>query len=282
MENTIRNGYVFGRAVVAVTFSPRLTAVLNTAHFLLKQINTQPVIVHAGEESPDLRGKLEQAINRSDFGEHPPVCALEDGNPADAIIRLAGKTNADLIVAGANARENIFRYYLGSVARRLIRYAPCSLLLLTHPKTHPVALKRVHCSVDFHKSDHKAVAAACRFADAFNAELYFTHSFSLPDWSEKKDISRNEFYPRIYREKEDILDTFLNKLGIERKYNARCISQHWGGTVLDYSLEIDADLIVMSDKNISKGILKHLIPKSSDVPLTDLPCSLLLTRDSEG
>lgn len=281
MNDGSRSIPVFERAVIAVTFSPRLIAVLNTARFLLKKINTNSIIVHAGEESPAIRVRLKDAIDQSDFKTHTPEFVFESGHVSDAIIRTAEKYGADLIVAGANAKENLLRYYLGSIARRLIRYVPCSLLLLTHPRRHPVALKRIHCTVDFHKADDKAVEAACYFADSFNAELYFTHSFILPDWDETINDTKVQFYQKVYRSKEKQLDSYLKEKGVRRSYSARCVAQNWSGTVLKYSQEIGANLIVMSDVNISKGLLGHIMPKSSDVPLTDLPCSLLLIRDAD-
>ena len=43
------------------------------------------------------------------------------------------KEQIDLLVLGALQQENIFKYYVGSIAREVTRKAPCSILLLIKP-----------------------------------------------------------------------------------------------------------------------------------------------------
>ena len=111
-SNNIKNEYgepVFKKAVVAAAFSPRLTAVLNESHRLLKLLGTWPIIIHVGEETPSERSKLEEAIDRSDFRDHPPICFVRNGHPADVLIDIAREYKADLIVAGALKKEGYRR-----------------------------------------------------------------------------------------------------------------------------------------------------------------------------
>jgi nucleotide-binding universal stress UspA family protein len=52
------------------------------------------------------------------------------GNVADQIIEHATKANADLIVMGHRGKSLIQRWLLGSVSKRVISYAPCSVLIV--------------------------------------------------------------------------------------------------------------------------------------------------------
>jgi nucleotide-binding universal stress UspA family protein len=52
------------------------------------------------------------------------------GHPAEQIIRLAADTRADLIVVGYRGRSRIREWVFGSVARRIVGYAPCSVLVV--------------------------------------------------------------------------------------------------------------------------------------------------------
>lgn len=52
------------------------------------------------------------------------------GHPAEQIIRLAADTQADLIVVGYRGRSRIREWVFGSVARRIVGYAPCSVLVV--------------------------------------------------------------------------------------------------------------------------------------------------------
>ncbi len=52
------------------------------------------------------------------------------GNVADQIIQHATEVNADLIVMGHRGKSLIQRWLLGSVSKRVISYAPCSVLVV--------------------------------------------------------------------------------------------------------------------------------------------------------
>ncbi|HXC67950.1 MAG TPA: universal stress protein [Nitrospiraceae bacterium] len=55
---------------------------------------------------------------------------LRFGNPADEIIKLAQRRNADLVLTGAKGLGAIGRLLLGSVSMRLIQHSRCSVLLV--------------------------------------------------------------------------------------------------------------------------------------------------------
>ncbi len=53
--------------------------------------------------------------------------ALE-GIPHDRIVRAARSTRADLIVLGTHGRTGLNRFFLGSIAARVLTLAPCPVL----------------------------------------------------------------------------------------------------------------------------------------------------------
>jgi universal stress protein E len=59
--------------------------------------------------------------------------AVTEGPPSDAIVKLAAQTGADLIVVGTSGRRGIDRLLLGSVAGKVVREAPCSVLVARPP-----------------------------------------------------------------------------------------------------------------------------------------------------
>ena len=52
------------------------------------------------------------------------------GHPAEQIIRLAADTRADLIVVGPRGRSRISQWVFGSVSKRIVNHAPCSVLVV--------------------------------------------------------------------------------------------------------------------------------------------------------
>jgi nucleotide-binding universal stress UspA family protein len=52
------------------------------------------------------------------------------GHPAEQIIRLAASTHVDLVVVGHRGRSRISEWVSGSVSKRVVNHAPCSVLVV--------------------------------------------------------------------------------------------------------------------------------------------------------
>jgi nucleotide-binding universal stress UspA family protein len=52
-----------------------------------------------------------------------------DGDPADAILKVAEDTGADLIVVGNKGMTGARRFLLGSVPNKVSHHAPCSIFI---------------------------------------------------------------------------------------------------------------------------------------------------------
>jgi nucleotide-binding universal stress UspA family protein len=57
------------------------------------------------------------------------------GDPVWEICQEAGREHADLIVMGSHGRTGLSHVLLGSVAERVLRHAPCPVLVARSPKT---------------------------------------------------------------------------------------------------------------------------------------------------
>jgi nucleotide-binding universal stress UspA family protein len=53
-----------------------------------------------------------------------------EGSPVDAILGVAEKTNADLIVVGNKGMTGAARFLLGSVPNNVSHHAPCSVMIV--------------------------------------------------------------------------------------------------------------------------------------------------------
>jgi len=64
-----------------------------------------------------------------------------EGDPPTEIVRYAGDAGMDLIVMGTHGRTGLERLLMGSVAEKVLREAPCSVLVVKLPKGLPVPEK---------------------------------------------------------------------------------------------------------------------------------------------
>lgn len=61
-------------------------------------------------------------------GVHVTTSIVEGTSPADDIVHAAGNLKADLLVLGTHGRTGVARFFLGSVAARVVATAPCPVL----------------------------------------------------------------------------------------------------------------------------------------------------------
>jgi len=74
------------------------------------------------------RRQLAAALARAKRGRVRAQAIFAEGLPADAILRAARRTRADLIVMGTHGRTGVSRVFLGSVAERVVRESRCPVL----------------------------------------------------------------------------------------------------------------------------------------------------------
>jgi nucleotide-binding universal stress UspA family protein len=86
-------------------------------------------------EQIDLRGRQwakRQIATLADkakkAGVHVATGVLTEGEPAKQIVRMARSKNADLLVVGTHGRTGLTKFFLGSVASRVVAMAPCPVV----------------------------------------------------------------------------------------------------------------------------------------------------------
>ncbi|MGH3078647.1 MAG: universal stress protein [Gaiellaceae bacterium] len=109
-------------ALLVVTSSARLLAGGATAHGLGP---------YDPADTPDEhRGQLEHARELLELRKLQVEYDVEQGDPADAIVALADKHDADLIVVGTHERSFLDRLLHGSVSEGVSRHAHCDVLVV--------------------------------------------------------------------------------------------------------------------------------------------------------
>ena len=143
------------RAVVAaVDFEPASARAVSLAGFIASACDATLGVLHADRvDAPsyftlDQIARLEEA--RADAGtavaievtrfarsasDWPVEVTVVDGTPVDAILHAAD--HADLLVLGTHGRRGPSRWWLGSVAERVVRGAPVPVLV-TRAATNPL------------------------------------------------------------------------------------------------------------------------------------------------
>jgi nucleotide-binding universal stress UspA family protein len=93
--------------------------------------------------APDLQAEMEEGARRhlhnlvaDTDGSGPPTVPVmrTSGSPAVTIVDYAKEHDIDVIVMGTHGRGALSHLFMGSVAERVVRLAPCPVLTVRHPE----------------------------------------------------------------------------------------------------------------------------------------------------
>ncbi len=76
---------------------------------------------------------LKEAVTSLDALNHPVVSALRRGDAATEILAYAREKKIDLIIVGSRGLSEFKGWLLGSVSRKIVHYADCSVLIVKNP-----------------------------------------------------------------------------------------------------------------------------------------------------
>jgi nucleotide-binding universal stress UspA family protein len=107
--------------------------------------------------------------------------SLVEGDPVAAIVARAMTWPADLIVMGTHGRAGFDRLLLGSVAEKVLRKAPCPVLIVpAHVHEAPaVRFSRILCGVDFSPASMQALDYATALAAKDGPGVTVLHAVEL-------------------------------------------------------------------------------------------------------
>ncbi len=188
------------KILVPVDFSEGSEVAVHHALNIARHLDTELVLLHVGvilEHPADLPGagsiyagvaRAQLEADRAQLGELRARISgqgvqvsqmVADGFADTAIVDAAAELDADLIVMGSHGRSGIRRLLLGSVAERVVRLAPCSVLVARRDGELPGGYRRLLVPTDFSPTAEQALATALSLA-APGATVDVLHCWSLP------------------------------------------------------------------------------------------------------
>jgi len=145
----------FTKILVPIDFSDHSIRAIHYAAELSKTYNAPVTLLHAYQTlnyalpegyvfySPEQLAELTQAIDKQvqqskAVAEHAGAVSVDTktvmGAAFSEILRVAEEEHFDLIVMGTHGRTGLGHTFLGSVAERVVRQAPCPVLTVRASK----------------------------------------------------------------------------------------------------------------------------------------------------
>ncbi len=136
--------------------------------------------------SKELMTSAEEAVNKVEMPASAEGLEIGRfvlaGSPAPEIVEHAKRQKADVIIIGTHGHGAVARFFLGSVADKVIHASECPVLVtkmskgdIKHPVKKDKPFNKILFPTDFSKTANAALARAVAIAEDFDAELFVLH-----------------------------------------------------------------------------------------------------------
>ncbi|QTX33397.1 universal stress protein [Aminithiophilus ramosus] len=258
-----------------------------------------PVLAAEFDEAADPRGEVEAKVlgkveemvraNLEEEESLPWTVKIITGRPYEVIVRRARELGVDLILLGHRRLSGWERLLLGSVASKVVPYAPCNVLVV-RPGLERVG--KVLIALDGTEESRSVASFGLDQARLLGAEeVLFLHV--VEEVTEATHTYWGsftvgpEYYARARNVAEANMDRLLSDLSKEREGDLPlCRSRVEVGrshaTIIDKAEKEKADLVIVGDRGVGSALEGFLLGSVSAKVVRYSPASVLVYRLPTG
>ncbi|MFZ5973399.1 MAG: universal stress protein [Bacteroidota bacterium] len=275
---------VIQRIGLGLAFSPTAEAMLREANRLTKALHGTLVVIHVGTHTPANEAKMNALLLAAALNPDMVQIVWETGDPAKAILRACKSEQIDLLITGALKKENLVQYYLGSVARKILRKAPCSVLTVINKQP----LKNIVVNAEDSPYVQDAIALAFLLGKREGAswihivreiKMYGLTMAASDQLSEEEyDQTRHQ----LVKDEIEKVERLLVRIPHEGlKVNIKIISGKSGFELVKFAQRKQADLLVVGAPARRFSLFDRFFPHDQEYILADLPCNVLIVKPTD-
>ncbi|MGD1895200.1 MAG: universal stress protein [Cyclobacteriaceae bacterium] len=277
---------MFKKIAIALAFSPRFEALLHETKRFQDIFDAQLIIIHVG--SPDAKKEqiLKEKLTEIGFTENQYKIIWKQGDPARQILSVCRREKVDLLIAGAMKKENIIRYYIGSVARKILRKADCSVLMLINPSSNPKPFHKIVINGGENEYLLSALQKGCSLGKIENAaQLHILREVRMYGLAmavageEGNEDEYTETRRRLLEDEKQKVRKLLDDIDTESLHiNIKIFAGKPEYEIAKYSKRIKADLLILGAPDHKLSLIDRLFPHDLEYLLADLPSNLLIVH----
>ncbi|HAW07866.1 MAG TPA: hypothetical protein DCW42_01655 [Bacteroidetes bacterium] len=275
---------IFQKLALAFNFSPNSRILLQEAKRMQKLFSSKLLLIHIGKYDDETNQKLTAVLEQEGVDSSNSEIIWRDGNPAFEIINICSEKQVELLIAGALEKENIIKFYIGSVARKLMKFSPCSIMIYKIPII-PKQFKKIFVSIDYSQIGEKAMQIAYQIALREGADdLNVIKEFYIPGLTatlqDPGTVGQfDEIIERSKHDEEEKVKVFLNELNLKGvNVNIQCLYGKEKYVERNYVDENHPDLYIVPSKIRKSTLLDRFIPTEMEHIFEDLPSNILIVR----
>lgn len=285
----MNNGHqAFRKILFGFAFSPKLKInlleTIRIAHFFSAKL----ILMHVGEKTKKKEDDIYSLLQEIQPNGLSIEIQWKEGKPIKSIRKACVESQIDLLILGALQHENMYRFYVGSIARKLTRQVSCSVLLLIRPSEIRVPCNHLVVNGLNAPNTSTTIANAFYVANTLGAKQITIveeilnkeiHVNVEDDRSLKKaSIIKERIKHREETRVRKIVDALPKIFTQSIKIKNQSIFGKRGYSIGHYAEVVRADLLVMNAPSKS-SIFDRIFPHDIEYILSDLPTDLLIIRN---
>jgi nucleotide-binding universal stress UspA family protein len=296
------------RIFVPVDFSPPSRKALAAAVKLAERFHAKLALVHVTPPKgrPGRHGPFEMVGMTTDprrpareklaefGGKEVPAgldvtCLVESGTAYKEIAKAASDWDADLILIATHGYTGLAHTFLGSTAERVVRHAPCPVLVVrgrekrgVKIRFEPESIHTILLTTDFSKNSLAAFPQAVTWARECRAKLILLYVVPehLPAELSRIGVVIDEL--RAAKEAEKNLPELARAhLPSNLAVETRVLIGAPEHTICETARKLDAGLIVTASHGHT-GIKRLLVGSVAERVVQRAPCAVLVVRGPHG
>ena len=270
---------------LALTFSPNAIALLRESNRLKNLFNAKLTLIIITESKIEAETKIKLLLKEAEINDNKIKLIFGNGDPSKQIIRITKQESIDLLIAGALEQETVVKYYLGSVARSLMRNAPSSLLILKEPSLSPESFKSFYVKTDYSIESEKVIKILNEFAILENAgSINIVRNYNIPALNSTilgtgstNKIEKIRYEQQL--EEEEKLKFFVNELNLRNiEVKTHCIFGKHGWETWNFVKSQNADILAFYAVKKNIYLFDKIFPNEQEYYYQKLPANLLIIR----
>jgi nucleotide-binding universal stress UspA family protein len=200
---------------------------------------------------------------------------IEEGEPAEAIVRVAETRGCDLIVTGIARDELLGRFILGTTVDRLLRSAPAPVLVVKNrARQH---YRHVAVATDFSETSRHALEAALQYFPEQVLTILHAYDPPITPFMTEPAVYRREYRQVAEQEYEAFLAAMKSGAAIKRRARAFIEFGTPAQVLREGVRDLGIDLVVMGTRG--RGAVSELLLGSvAKQIMAELPCDALVIR----
>ncbi len=190
--------------------------------------------------------------------------ACEEGQPAETLLRTAVSVHADLIAVGDPAGAlGLPERLLGTTAERVVRHAPCSVVVSCGRLRADYTGARVVVGVDFSEHGIEAARWGRDIAKAIKGEIVLLHVIPHPLVENVLPGEWTTMLPGLVSSAQSRLDHLINDEGLPKDTTVKVVDGSIGRRLCNTVADLQGDLLLVGSRGEGRlrGMMLGSVPQ---------------------